>query len=98
MQVSKLEGRLSQVQIEKDEATQHCAAERRRAVAAETQGQQRLVGALRRLDYLVRCCPMPSSHRQAGCCWLACPPSSQPRVDLPADGMPVPADAVYAWL
>ena len=54
MQVSKLEGRLSQVQIEKEEASQQCAAERRRAVAAENQGQQRLVGALRRLDYLVR--------------------------------------------
>lgn len=54
MQLSKLEGRLSQVQIEKEEASQQCAAERRRAVAAESQGQQRLVGALRRLEYLVR--------------------------------------------
>ncbi|KAK9866683.1 hypothetical protein WJX84_010788 [Apatococcus fuscideae] len=58
-QVSKLEGRLSQVQIEKDEVSQQCAAERRRAVAAESQGQQRLVGALRRLDYLA------AQHKEA---------------------------------
>ena len=83
------------MQIEKDEATLQCAAERRRAVAAETQGQQRLLGALRRLDYLVRCCPIPSSYWHAGAIagWHvheACSLGSTP----PADAIPVCADAV----
>ncbi len=55
VQVSKLEGRLSQVQTEKEEVGRQCVAEQKRAVAAESQGQQRLIGALRRLDYLVSC-------------------------------------------
>ena len=63
MQVGKLEGKLSQVQTEKEEVGRQCAAEQKRAAAAETQGQQRLIGALRRLDYLVGCLSVQSHFK-----------------------------------
>ena len=51
--MGKLEGKLSQVQAEREEMGRQCAVEQKRAAAAEAQGQQRLIGALRRLEYLV---------------------------------------------